>query len=144
MYSFLILVHLLGLAMGMGAATVKMALLLKCRKDERFIPTYLNIVHDVTRIIIAGLILLTLSGIGFLVTGYPFTATLIVKLVLVASMWGLGPYIDNVVEPRFIKLAQEAGKAGSPEFRDIKTKYFRLDTFAGLLFYLITAIWVLA
>jgi len=51
-----------------------------------------------THLIIAGLILLTLSGIGWLILGYGFSAQLIAKIILVVVIWALGPVIDKVIE----------------------------------------------
>lgn len=47
---------------------------------------------------------------------YPITMRLVLKLILVGAIWVLGPVIDNVVEPKFRKLAPAAGEAASPEF----------------------------
>ena len=62
--SSLLLVHLVGLAIGLGAATAKLVLLFQCRADGAFVPTYLAVVRPITRQIILGLVLLLLSGIG--------------------------------------------------------------------------------
>jgi hypothetical protein len=59
----LLLVHLVGLAIGLGAATAKLVLLFRCRADAAFVPTYLAVVRPITRQIILGLVLLLLSGI---------------------------------------------------------------------------------
>ena len=47
--SSLLLVHLVGLAMGLGAATAKLVLLFQCRADGTFVPTYLAVVRPITR-----------------------------------------------------------------------------------------------
>ncbi len=116
MQSLLVLIHLLGLALALGAASVKVALLLRCRSDRSFIDTYLKVVRPITRLLIAGLIMLTLTGVGWLLLGYPLTWLLWVKLALVATVWVLGPIIDNVAEPRFRRFAPGAGAAFSGEF----------------------------
>jgi hypothetical protein len=106
--SLLPIAHLIGLALAVGSATVKLALLLKCRTDETFVPVFMKVARPITRFIILGLVLLTLSGIGWLLVGYPFTPLLVVKLVLVGIVWVLGPIIDNTAEPKFQKLAVSA------------------------------------
>ncbi len=141
--SILTLAHLIGLAMGVGSATAKLRLLLKCRADHAFVPAYIAAVKPLTKLIVLGLALLTLSGIGWLLLGYPFTPTLIVKLVLVGAIWVLGPIIDNVVEPKFLKLAPKAGESASPEFIRIQQRYLQLEFIATGLFYVIILIWVL-
>lgn len=141
--SILITVHLLGLSFALGAATVKLILLYRCKADHGFISIYSRIARPITRTIIVGMILLTLSGIGWLLIGYSFTSRLIIKVIIFGAIWILGPIIDNVVEPRFFKLAPAPGEAASPEFVGITNKYLALETLAGGLFYVIVIIWVL-
>jgi len=141
--SVLLVVHLVGLALGVGGATVKSVLLLRCRGDRTLIPLFLRISPIVTRQIIAGLVLLTLSGIGWLVLGYGFTTVLVVKLVLVGAIWVLGPVIDNVVEPPFVKLAPAEGADPSPEFVRARDRYVAFELIATGLFYVVIAVWVL-
>lgn len=142
MSSLLLVAHLLGLGLGLGAATVKLVLLIRSKADLAFLPVYLAVSKPVTRLIVLGMILLTLSGIGWLVLGYPITARLVVKLVLVAAIWGMGPVIDNAVEPRFRKLAPAPGEQASPAFSKIQSRFLALEALATLLFYVIVVIWV--
>jgi len=136
------LAHLVGLSLSIGAATVKLALLLRCRDDQTFIPVFVRVARPVTRLIILGLILLTVSGVVWLVRGYPWTPLLVVKLVLVAAVWVIGPVIDNVVEPRIQKLAPGPGDQLLPAFRDVLKQYLQLEVVATLLFYVVTVVWV--
>lgn len=69
--TLLSLAHLIGLVLGVGAATVKLTLLLKCVADHAFMPGYATAARYMTHHIIAGLVVLTLSGIGLLLLGYP-------------------------------------------------------------------------
>lgn len=141
--SLLSLVHLVGLALGVGAATVKLVLLLKCRADLAFVPVFLKVSRPITRLLILGIILLTVSGVGWLLLGYAWTPLLVVKLVLVAAIWVLGPVIDNVVEPRFERLSPAPGGTASPEFLRIQRQYLALELVATSLFYVVVVIWVL-
>jgi hypothetical protein len=88
------------------------------------------------------MILLTLSGVGWLILGYGFGTLLIVKLGLVAAIWVLGPVIDNVVEPRFRSLAPGPGEPATPAFIRIQRRYVVWETVAPSLFYLIPATWL--
>ncbi len=67
--------------------------------------------------------------------GYPLTPLLVAKLVLVAALWVMGPLIDNVVEPRFRKLASESA---APAFQAARGRYLAWETLAIPLFYVIT------
>lgn len=141
--SLLLFAHLIGLALGVGAATVKLALLFRCNTDAAFVPVYAKVARPVTKQIIIGQILMTLSGIGWLLVGHPFTPRLVVKLVLVAAVWVLGPFIDNAVEPRFLALAPAAGEPPTPTFRGIQQRYLALEVLATGIFYVIIVMWVL-
>ena len=142
--SLLSLTHLVGLALAVGAATVKVVLLLKCRADPSLVPAFVKISRLVTRQIVLGLALLTLSGIAWLLRGYPLTALLIAKLLLVAAVWVLGPIIDKVAEPRFMRLAPAPGQAAaSAEFTRARKHYLALEITATSLFYVVILLWVL-
>lgn len=143
--SILSLAHLIGLALGVGCATAKLRLLFRCKSDHAFVSTYIAVARPLTRLIILGLGLLTLSGLGWiLVVRYPLTPLLVVKLVLVGAIWVLGPVIDNVVEPKFQELAPEPSASPSPEFIRIERRYLLLEVLATGLFYVIIVMWVLA
>jgi hypothetical protein len=141
--SILTLAHLIGLVLAVGSATAKLRLLIKCKADPAFVPTYSAIARPITRLIILGLALLTLSGLGWLLVGYPLTPLLVVKLVLVGAIWVLGPVIDNVVEPKFQRLAPGSSESASPAFLQIMRRYLMLEAVATGLFYVIVVMWVL-
>jgi hypothetical protein len=143
LHSLLLFTHLIGLSLAVGAATVKLMLLIRCRADLTLTPFYLKVVRLISKQIILGTILLTLSGIGWFFIGYHLTVVLMVKLVLVAAIWVLGPVIDNVVEPRFRKLVPVAGENTSSDFISIQKQYLLLETSATSLFYIIIVMWVL-
>jgi hypothetical protein len=141
--SLLSFVHLVGLALGVGAATVKLALLIRCNADPTFVPVYIRVAKPITTQIVLGMILLTLSGIVWLLLGYHVTPRLVVKLVLAAAVWVLGPYMDNVVEPRFRKLAPASGEPPSADFDRAQRQFLSLELVATALFYAILVIWIL-
>jgi hypothetical protein len=122
---------------------VKVTLLFRCRADYAFVPVYVAVARIITRQIVLGMVLLTLSGIGWLVLGYGLTPLLVVKLVLVGAIWTLGPLIDNVVEPKFGRLAPAAGEPASAEFIRTQAHYLMLEVIATALFFVIILIWVL-
>lgn len=141
--SLLSFAHLIGLALAVGSATAKLTLLLRSKADNAFLPSYIAVSRPVTRLIILGLALLTLSGVGWLLVGYRFTPRLVVKLALVVAIWVLGPVIDNVVEPTFRQLAPGPGESPSPAFTQIQRRYLLLELVATGLFYVIVVMWVL-
>lgn len=140
--SLLLMVHLVGLALGVGAATVKLVLLLRSRADPTLLGAYDQIVRPVTRVIVLGLALLTLSGVGWLLLGYPLTPRLLAKLALVGTIWVLGPIIDNVAEPAFRRMAISPDGPGTPAFARVRGRYLTLELIATLLFYAVIVVWL--
>lgn len=141
--SLLAVAHLIGLALAVGPATVKLVLLLRSRTDLSLVPAYLRVAGPITRMILVGTLLLILSGIGWLVSGYPLTARLAVKLVLVAGVVATGATLDRVIEPKFRALAPGPGSPSAPGFTRVQAQYLALEATATLLFYAIIVYWVL-
>ena len=142
--SVLYLFHLIGLTFGMGAATAKTVLLLESRRDRIFVPAFLRASRLMTRLIVVGLVLLILSGAAwFFAAGLRVTPRFVLKLVLVAAIFGIGPLIDNAVTPEYERLAPAGGEPVSPDFLRIERRYVALEITATLLFYAITIMWVL-
>ena len=138
LWSLLSIAHLLGLALAVGAATVKFTLLLKCSSNIAFAQHYMEVARPVTRLIILGLVLLTLSGISWIALGFSLTPLLSVKVFFVAVVWVLGPIIDNVVEPKFRRLLPAPGEAPTPAFSRVQKQYVALEGIATGLLYVIT------
>ena len=136
-------VHLIGLIVAVGSATVKTVLLLKSNSDHEFVNTFNKVAGIITKLIISGLILITLSGIGWIILGYSLTPVLIIKIILVAVVWVLGPVIDNVITPKFEKFAPLPGEEASGDFIQIKRQYIFLEITATGLFYVITILGIL-
>jgi hypothetical protein len=142
-WSYLLLVHLVGLALGVGGASVKLLLLLRFRSDYAFVPTYLKIAKPITRLIQIGLVLMTLSGIYWIFYyDLSITTLLAVKIVLVLGIWVIGPIIDFAIEPRYASLAPKHGEPARPAFLRIQKQYLGLETAATALFYAIVVIGV--
>ena len=142
--SLLTLAHLIGVALGMGAATSKLTLLVRARGDRAQIPTFIAASKPLTRLIITGMILLTLSGVGFLWQGFRVGSALAVKIVLVLALWAAGPLIDNVFEPPYRRLSPAKGEAASADFAKAEGRLLAAEVFATGLFYAIVVWWVLA
>ena len=136
-WSILLLIHLVGLALCVGLATAKVFLLVKCYRDITFVPVYLKVMKPLTQILVLGLIIMTLTGIIWLVMGYGFSNTMIVKLVFVLVVWVLGILIDKITEPQFSKLAPVKGETASPAFYQIQKKHLALESVAALVFYIL-------
>ncbi len=133
MHSFAVLVHLLGLSLAFGAAAIKVALLFRCRSDRELLPVFARVTRPLTRFLITGMAALTLSG-AWLAMDTGLTPALRIKLGLVAAVWVLGPVIDQVVEPAFLRLAPASGVLPQAGFVLARRRYVALETIAtGLL-----------
>ena len=141
--TFLVIIHVIGLALGVGAATVKLVFLYKSRSHTELIPVFFNVSRIVTPLIILGMILLTLSGIIWIIIGYSITTALGIKLGLVLALWMLGPYMDKVVEPKFYKLATTPAMKGSAELMQVQKQYLTMEVTATLIYYVIIVYWLL-
>lgn len=141
--ALLIATHLIGLALGVGSATVKLALLFKCNSNYDFVPVFIKVTKPIAKFIKLGLIVMTLSGIGLLFMGYSFTPMLIVKVIIVGVIWVLGSLIEKVVEPRFEKLAPLPRETASTAFVRIQKQHLVLEITGTSLFYAITIMGVL-
>lgn len=139
----LTIAHLIGVALGIGAGTVKFILLVQARRDTTRISTYLAVAPAITKVILIGMGLLIISGLAWLVTGYPLSGWLIAKLVMVAAIIAMGATLDKVVEPKFRGLAPLAGVAATPAFARAHGRYLTIEFAATGLFYAITIYWLL-
>ena len=139
----LMIVHVIGLVLAAGSATIKLLLLFKCNADYRFFPVYFKVAPMITRLIISGMILLTLSGIAWIIIGYSLEPLLIFKIVLVGFIWILGPIIDNVAEPKLKKFIHLPEQNSAPAFIRIQQQHLLLEIAATVLMYAIAIIGVL-
>lgn len=142
-FQIIILIHLIGLILAVGSATVKLMLLIKSKSDLSFIPVFLKIVRPVTKLLITGLVVTTLSGITFFFLGYPFTTLMIIKTILVGIVWVIGPYIDKAIEPKYIKLAPAPGAPVMDDFIAIQNKFLFFEITATSIFYVCVVMGVL-
>lgn len=131
----IMLVHVFALVLAAGAATIKLLLLFKCKTDYKFFPVYFQVSGMLTKLIITGMIFLTLSGITWIIMGYSLEPLLIFKLVLVAGIWILGPIIDNVAEPKVKRYYSLPEQISTPGFKDAQKQHLFLEIAATILMY---------
>ncbi len=134
----LLLIHLLGLALAVGAATVKLVLALGCRKNPQLLPVFLQVTGPASRLIALGMVLLALSGFGWILRGDAgLTPQLAVKIALVVAVFAIGPYIDKAVEPRLGRLAALPAGEAAPELARVQRLHLTLESLATALLYVI-------
>lgn len=72
---FLTLFHIIGVAIGVGGATVSDVLFFRALKDKRISADELGLLHTLGMMVWVGLIILIASGIGFLTLQYVMSGT---------------------------------------------------------------------
>lgn len=142
LHNTLIVAHVIGIALGVGGASVKLVLLFRTRRDHTLIPAFIHVMGTITGLILAGAALLSLSGIGWLLDGYPLSPELIVKLVMFAATFVIGATLGKVVEPKFRQLAPSAATAAAPGFARVHAQYLALEVAATGLYYAILVFWL--
>jgi hypothetical protein len=140
--SLFIFIHIVGLAFGLGGVTVNFALMIKARFDKELASIMSKVSKTIGPLIFLGLVLLTISGIGFVRLGYPLTRTLIVKLHLVAVLWMEGLLI-SYISLKLGRLAPKLGEPPSLKFLSTRRKMQALAAVGLVLWYTITALGVL-
>lgn len=139
-WQWLTLVHLVGVALALGAALVKVALLLALRADGD-VSLFLRVSRPITRLIIAGMIALTASGIGWIALGRPLSAMLVVKFALALAIWAVGPVIDKLIEPRLRRAVHPEPDAAA--LRRVRPQYLAIELAATALLLAVTVLGVL-
>ena len=79
-----LIVHLTGLALGAGAASTLDVILLLAVRTRRVSPDLIALLHAASRVVIAAMLLLLVSGLAFLTEGVAPTAKFWAKMVVVA------------------------------------------------------------
>ena len=139
----LYIVHVIALSLAAGTAVVKLLLVVKCKKDYTFYTVYFGLAPLLSKLIISGMVLLTLSGITWIIIGYSMEWLLILKIIIVAGIWIIGPVIDNRAEPRVKKLLPPPGAEPSAEFIHVQQQHLQLEIIATVLMYAALIIGVL-
>lgn len=130
--------HFLGLAFGLGGATIAAIISRKADKDLELGKQVMKIIPSISKLIWLGLILLIISGIGisFYITGPLNTNLLLIKHVLVAWIIIFGIIIGFRVK-KMQKLAPKPKEQPSIQFLKIKKQLKFFSTINLLLWYVV-------
>ncbi len=144
-YDFLQMIHVLGLAWGIGGATINTILIMKAEKDPQIAPVVMGLVPSIVKLIWVAIILLILSGIGLAIEGADWldTTIMLVKHALVAVLVVIGLVMMFVMMPKMQKLAPKGGPP-SAEFLAAKKTTQALGMLNLVLWYaiLVMSYWV--
>lgn len=138
------LMHFLGLAWGVGGATVAAILMAKADRNPEMAPLAMKVMPAVSKLIWAAIILLIVSGVALaqLVTWPINPTTLLAKHVLVVILILNGLYLGFGIMPKMQKLAPKGGKP-SAEFLKAKKSAKVSSTLGLVLWYVILVLSVM-
>ncbi|MFW9965391.1 MAG: hypothetical protein ACFFCX_17595 [Candidatus Sifarchaeia archaeon] len=143
LWQIITLVHIIGIALGVGGASIKLVLFMKSYYNKNFTPAYTVVAEPISQLIFLGMILLTVSGIGYALVGYPEGSSLLVKHVLVVLLWVVGPLISKVYGPRFITLAPKPSESPTSEFLQVRKQLLVLEVLGTVCFYAVSIIGII-
>jgi ABC-type nickel/cobalt efflux system permease component RcnA len=138
------LLHNLGIAWGVGGATISAILMARADKNPESGPHIMGLMSSISKLIWAGLILLIVSGIALvpLIT-WPMDMTmLLVKHIAVVLLVINGLFLGFRIIPRLQK-AVPMDRKPSKEFLSLKKKARSAGTIGLVLWYLILVLSVL-
>lgn len=115
MKTFLLIAHVVGVALGVGGATMSDVLFLTSISDRRIDRSELKLLKIASKVVVGGLILLCISGLGFFFVGTVPTPRFWAKftIVLIATLNGnimhryLFPIFEQCVRDRVHLLSAE-------------------------------------
>ena len=131
--------HFLGLAFGLGGATIASVISVKAEKDKDIGKAYMKIMPSISQLIMIGLGLLIISGIAlpFFIEWPLNKQMLIVKHVLVAWIVIIGVII-GFKSKKIANLAPVLKEKLKPEFLKAKKQMKALSIINLILWYAVT------
>lgn len=103
----LLIGHLIGMALGAGGATLSDVLFLTSVRDNLIDRSELRLLKAAARVVIAGLALLTVTGIGFFFTDSQPSERFWAKLTIVGIAALNGYWLHRQIFPLFERCAQQ-------------------------------------
>jgi len=129
MYEFALVFHLIGVAFGLGGATVSDVLFLKSLKDEKITPTEKSLLEGASLVIWIGIAILLVSGavmfwLNWDVLSQQSRMQAHVSIALVIILNGL--FLNFFISPKISYWSQEKEKNKKfvPEYRSIRKTAF--------------------
>ena len=103
-----LILHLVGVALGVGAATISDIFFFKFLKDFRISQFESDILHTLSQIIWMGLGLLILSGVGIFLPAiavYGASSKFLTKMIIVGVIVANGVLLNLYVSPRLVSIS---------------------------------------
>ena len=127
--------HEIGIALGVGGATIAFILSRKAEKEPKSAPVLGKAINLISKFIFIGLLLLVVSGIGLMFTvSWPMNRQLLIaKHVLVVLIFLNGIYLS-----RTSKRVEQL--KGTSKFDEVKRRMKKIGAFNLFLWYAVTVI----
>ena len=127
LHTFLLIGHVIGVALGAGGAPMSDVLFVSSIADNRSDKSELRLLKIASKVVVAGLILLTITGMGFLLTGSPTSPRFWAKMTIVTIASVNGFVMHRLLFPIFERCVRERTEINSADF----TQYMPLLLIAG-------------
>lgn len=108
--------HIVGVAVGAGGATMSDVLFVTSLRDNRIDHSELRLLKMASQIVVMGLVLLTITGVGFLLTGSLTSPRFWAKMTIVSIASINGFVMHRKLFPVFERCAKEGIAVGSADF----------------------------
>jgi uncharacterized membrane protein len=130
--------HVLGVCVGLGGATITDVLFFKFLKDFRISNKEADVMRTLSHVIIGALVLILLSGMALYAgdmakynMSHPFIAKMIIVLVLTIN----GMVLHEYVSPKLVRLSFAAHHHPTPKLRALRHLAFALGAVSATSWY---------
>jgi uncharacterized membrane protein len=138
-YQIILIGHLLGLALGLGGATITDIFFFKFLKDFRISEWEVEILHTLSQVIWFALAILVLTGLGLYLTEskeLSQSAKFLVKMIVVAVIIVNGAFLNLLIAPKLVKISfGEKHKHETGELHYIRKIAFMLGAISIVSWY---------
>lgn len=135
---FWLSLHILGVCVGLGGATIADLLFFKFLKDFRISNKEADIMRSVSHVILGALALIILSGIALYVPAtakYNASAPFLVKMAIVGVLTINGFVLHGYVSPKLVKLSFTSHHRSTPKLRMLRHLAFALGSVSATSWY---------
>ena len=103
----LLIGHVIGVALGVGGATMSDVLFLTSISDRRIDRSELKLLRIASKVVVTGLLVLAVTGVAFVVTGSPLSPRFWAKMTIVAIASINGYVMHQFMFPLFERCQRE-------------------------------------
>jgi hypothetical protein len=135
---FWLSMHILGVCVGLGGATIADMLFFKFLKDFRISNKEADVMRSVSHVILGSLVLIIVSGAALYVPNMPkynASAAFIVKMAIVGVLTLNGLVLHGYVSPKLVKLSFTSHHRTTPKLRRLRHLAFGLGAVSATSWY---------